>query len=220
MKNLAILTLFALLFSTPLLADDTAAYRKIESKLDSTTIDALIFDETDIKAAVKTIAKKAGISILFDKSALEDLDDDERKSTLELSDIKASNALNLVLGQLGLSKGYKHGFLYVMGSDQVEEAVESSIYDVRDITARITDFTAPKLKLVGEGDDVGGIVEWPDYDEDFQIEDIVELIEDSIDADWGDTASVSEIKGQLVVRASRAVHKEVASLLGQLRGSK
>ncbi|MCA8919646.1 MAG: hypothetical protein KDB32_11250 [Planctomycetes bacterium] len=220
MKNLAMLGLLALLFCSPLFADDTAAYRKIESKLDSTTIDALILDETDIKEAVKTIARKAGISILFDKSALEGLSDDERKVTLELSEIKASNALNLVLDQLGLTKGYKYGFLYVMCAETVEEAVEATIYDVRDITANVKDFEAPKLKLVGEGDDIGGIVHWPEQDEDIQLEDIVELIEDSIDADWGDTASVTEIKGQLVVRASRSVHKEVASLLDQLRGSK
>jgi hypothetical protein len=48
----------------------------------------------------------------------------------------------------------------------------------------------------------------------------VELIEESIKADWGGKASVTIVKGNLIVRATRAVHKEVSSLLRQLRSAK
>jgi hypothetical protein len=46
------------------------------------------------------------------------------------------------------------------------------------------------------------------------------MIEESVDADWGGAASVSIVKGQLIVRASREVHKDVANLLDQLRSAK
>jgi type II secretory pathway component GspD/PulD (secretin) len=206
----------------PALAQDAkedATYRKIEAQLESTVVPVLSYEEVDIAEVVKDIAKKANVSIIVDKKALEGLDAGDRKITLELNQIKASNALNIVLDQVKLKKSYKNGVLYITTEAKADEDTTSKVYDVRDITVKITDFPAPRLKLKGE-DESGSIVEFPQEKGEVDTDDIVELIEESVKADWGGKASVTIVKGNLIVRATRAVHKEVSSLLRQLRSAK
>lgn len=210
--------------SAPLFAGDDkdeATYRKIEAQLESTTLDTLAYEEADVTEVVKDIASKARITIVIDKKALEDVSEDDRLITLELADVKAGNALNIVLDQIKLVKMYKNGVLYITNEEKAQGAVTTKVYDVRDITVKINDFPAPKLRLKAADDNTNGpIVEFPDDEKDVATEDIVEMIEESVDADWGGAASVSIVKGQLIVRASREVHKDVANLLDQLRSAK
>lgn len=204
--------------SAPLFADDEATYRKIESQLESTTLDTLAYEEADVTQVVKDIAKKARVTIVFDKKALEDIDEDDRLITIELAEIKAMNALNIVIDQVGLYKMYKNGVMYLSTEEKAEGVTITKTYDVRDITAVIKDFPAPKLRLKG-ADGSGPVVTIPE-ERNVETDDIVEMIEESVDADWGDTATVTVAKGQLIVRAPRKVHKDVAELLDQLRSAK
>jgi hypothetical protein len=199
---------------------DEATYRKIESQLESTTIDVLAYEEADCTEVVKDIAKKARVTITFDKVALEGVSEDDRKITLELAEVKAMNALNIVLDQIGLHKQYKNGILYITTEERAAEATVTKTYDVRDITVKINDFPAPKLRLKGNDDDNGGVVIDIPREDEVETDDIVEMIEESVEADWGGTASVTVAQGQLIVRAPRNVHKDVAELLDQLRSSK
>jgi hypothetical protein len=208
---------------TPVLANDKkdeATYRKIEAQLESTKLDTFAYEEADVKDVVKDIAKRARVTIVFDKKALDDIDEDDRLLTLELADIKAGNALNIVIDQVGLHKSYKNGVLYLTSEEKAKGATVTKTYDVRDITAKIRDFPAPKLRLKGEDDQGGAIIEYPDDSKNVDTDDIVDMIEDSVDADWGDTATVTVAQGQLIVRAPRKVQKDVANLLDQLRASK
>jgi len=223
MTRVLLASVLCLAFAAPVFAGDDkdeATYRKIESQLDSTTIDSLAYDETDVAEVIKDIAKKARITIIIDKDALEGVSEDDRKITLELAEIKAGNALNIVIDQIGLFKQYKNGVLYITTEEKAQEATTTKTYDVRDITAKIVDHPAPKLRLKGEEDDGGLEIEIPDDDKDVTTDDIVEMIEESVDADWGGTASVTIAQGQLIVRAPRNVHKDVAELIDQLRSSK
>ncbi|MCA8919647.1 MAG: hypothetical protein KDB32_11255 [Planctomycetes bacterium] len=219
----ASLALLAAVMAFPLIAGDAkdeATYRKIEAQLDSTTIDILAYEEADVTEVVKDIAKRARITIVFDKKALEGVDEDDRVITLELADVKAGNALNIVIDQIGLFKSYKNGVLYITTEDKAKLSTVTKLYDVRDITAKIQDFPAPELRLRPADDQSRGpMIEFPEED-DPTTDDVVEMIEDSIDADWGDTANVSIVKGQLIVRAPRDVQTEVATLLDQLRSAK
>jgi hypothetical protein len=219
--------LTALLLSFALIAPvfagdekDEATYRKIESQLESTTIDTLAYEDADVTEVVKDIAKKARVTIVFDKAALEGVSEEDRKITLELAEIKAMNALNIVVDQIGLFKQYKNGILYITTEEKAAEATITKTYDVRDITVKINDFPAPKLRLKGEDSDGGIEIELPDDETDVETDDIVEMIEDSVEADWGGTATVTVSQGQLIVRATRSVQKDVAELIDQLRASK
>jgi hypothetical protein len=224
MTRLLVASVLSLALIAPVFAGedkDEATYRKMESQLDSTTIDTLAYEDADVTEVVKDIAKKARVTIVFDKTALEGVSEEDRKITLELADIKAINALNIVIDQIGLFKQYKNGILYITTEEKAQEATVTKTYDVRDITAKINDFPAPKLRLKGEDDDGGGPeVEIPDEDKIVETDDIVEMIEDTVDADWGGAATVTVSQGQLIIRATRKVHKDVADLLDQLRSSK
>ncbi|MCA8912775.1 MAG: hypothetical protein KDB82_13815 [Planctomycetes bacterium] len=219
----AAVALLVALVSFPIFAGDKkdeATYRKIEAQLNSTTIDTLAYEEADVTDVVKDIAKKARVTIVFDKKALEDVDEDDRKITLELADIKAMNALDIVIDQIGLFKSYKNGVLYITSEDKAKQSTITKTYDVRDITVKIQDFPAPELRLKPADDNTSGpIIDFPE-DDDPTADDIVEMIEDSIDADWGDTASVTIAMGQLIIRAPRNTHNDVADLLDQLRSAK
>lgn len=216
------IALLAGFVSTSLYAgDDEATYKKIESQLESTTLDTLAYEEADIKQVIKDIAKKARVTIVIDKNALEDIDEDDRLITIELAEIKAMNALNIVIDQVGLHKLYKNGVMYLSTEEKAAGVTITKTYDVRDITAKIRDFPAPKLRLKGEDDQGSGPeIEYGNDDKDVETDDIVEMIEDSVDADWGDTATVTVAQGQLIVRAPRKVQKDVAELLDQLRSAK
>lgn len=198
---------------------DEAAYKKIEAQLESVKLDVFSFNEADIVDVVKDIGKRARITVVIEKAALESLDEDARKITLELADIKAGNALNIVLDQTGLYKSYKNGILYITTKERAESKTLTKTYDVRDITAKVVDFPAPEIRLRSEDNASGPQYVEPEKEEP-TTEDIVEMIEESVDADWGGTCSVTIAKGNLIIRAPRSVHKEVAELLDMLRGAK
>ena len=127
----------------PIHADDVkkedATYKKIESKLDSTVVPTIAYDEVDVTEVIKDFGKKGNITIVIDKKALEGVSADDRKITLELADIKLGNALNIVLDQIGLVKSYKNGVLYITTKEKAQGIVSTKTYDVRDITMRITE---------------------------------------------------------------------------------
>lgn len=228
MKKFALLAaIFAAvsLFCAPLFAnakDEEATYKKIENALETIRVDSLSFDKTDITEVIKDLAKKGNISILIDKDALKGIDEDKRKITLSLVKIKLGQALNIVIQDVGLYKSYKNGVLYLTTKDKAQGATTTKIYDVRDITAKVQDFAGPKIRMKEDsgGNNNGPQIEIPEEKETPTADDIVEMITDTIEADWDGTCKVTIVKGQLVVKASREVHKQVVDLLNQLRSSK
>lgn len=218
------IALLAALGGAPLLAGDEkddATYRKMESQLDSTVLATLAYEDADVVDVVKDIAKKARVTIVWDKEALAGVSEDDRKVTLELAEVKAGNALNIVLDQVKLKKSYKNGVLYLTTEEKAQESTVTKTYDVRDITVKIEDFPAPRIRLKAADDSGGGpIIELPEEKEEVSTDDIVELIEESVTADWGGKASVKVVKGNLIVTAPRNVQKEVKTLLDQLRSAK
>ena len=218
------IALMAALGGAPLFAGDEkddATYRKMESQLDSTILPTLAYEDADVVDVVKDIAKKARVTIVWDKDALAAISEDDRKITMELAEVKASNALNIVLDQVKLKRAYKNGVLYLTTEEKAQESTITKTYDVRDITVKINDFPAPKIRLKAADDSTSGpIIEIEPEKEEVEAEDIVQLIEESVTADWGGKHSVKVVKGNLIVTAPRNVHKEVAALLAQLRASK
>ncbi|MCC6572517.1 MAG: hypothetical protein IT462_01885 [Planctomycetes bacterium] len=227
MKKFALLAAFFAvlsLFAAPVFAgekDEEATYKKIENALESTSLDSLSYEKQDINEVVKDLAKKGNISILIDKEALKDIKEEDRKVTVTLGKIKLGNALNIVIQDVGLYKSYKNGVLYLTTKEKAQGATSNKIYDVRDITAAVQDFPAPKIRMK-ESDDSSGVgVEMPPEEKETPTtDDIVDMIKETIEADWDTTCTVTIVKGQLIVKATREVHKQVADLLDQLRTSK
>ncbi len=200
-------------------AKEEATYKKIEAKLDATVVPTVAYDEVDVTEVIKDFAKKGSITIVIDKKALEGVSADDRKITLELADVKLGNALNIVIDQIGLVKSYKNGILYITTKEKAQGTVSTKTYDVRDITMRITDFPTPEIKLKAQDEASGPDIIVPDEDPP-TTDDIIEMIEGAVTADWGNTAKITVAQGQLIITAPREVHKSVANLLDQLRETK
>ncbi|MEE9311169.1 MAG: hypothetical protein V3V10_02030, partial [Planctomycetota bacterium] len=160
------------------------------------------------------------INIVIDKEALEGIDEDDRAVTIELNDIKAMNALKIVLDGVDLKQSFRFGVIYVTTEEDAVAVTSLKTYDVRDITVVIRDFPAPKLRLRGPDDEVGIDLDVFDEDKHVDTDEIVEIIEETIDADWGGTSSITLAMGQLIIRTTRATHQEIAILLAELRSSK
>jgi type II secretory pathway component GspD/PulD (secretin) len=195
---------------------DEAAYRRIESRLETTRFDTFIYEEADVADVVRDIARRCGITIIFDRRALEGLSEEDRKITIELVDIRAGNALNIVVSEVRLQRVYRNGVLYIASTEAAAEATVVRVYDVRDITAKVQDFPGPRLRLRGEEGARGPIFE-PPQERVIETEDIVDLIEDTVKADWGGRHSIQIVRGVLVVNAPRNVQREVRTLISQLR---
>jgi hypothetical protein len=220
MTRIAVIAFALFLVASPLLAqrvDDEAAYRRIETQLDATRFDTFMYEDADVTDVVKDIARRCRVTILFERKTLEALSEDDRKITIELVDIKAVNALNILLSQLKLKRYFRDGILYIGTEEKAAEVTFTRTYDVRDVTNKVRDFPAPKLRLRGKEDGGGVQIRIPEERNDVDTEDIVEIIEDTVDADWGGTASIQIIRGVLVVTATRETHKEVRALIRQLR---
>ncbi|MCF6228817.1 MAG: hypothetical protein L3J82_09195 [Planctomycetes bacterium] len=221
MKKFVAVAIALSLLGTPILADkDDAKYRKLETALNTTVLDSFSFENADIVDVVKHIAKKTRINIVFDKEALEGVDEDDRAVTIELSDIKAMNALKIVLEGVDLKQSFRFGVIYITTEEDAVAVTSLKTYDVRDITVAIRDFPAPKLRLRGPDGDSGIVIDIFDEEKHVDTDEIVEMIEDTIDADWGGTSSITLAMGQLIIRTTRATHQEVAILLAELRSSK
>jgi hypothetical protein len=214
--------LLLLATAAPLFAQDRdeAAHRRIEAQLRATRIPVLAYEEADVTQVVRDIARAARVTIVFDRRALADVPEERRRVTLELQDLRADQALNLVLMDTGLHLAYRAGVLHVTTRERVQQATILRIYDIRDLTARVRDFPAPRIRL-RDSNDPGPVIDIPqENDRAVDADDVVDMIETTIDADWGGTCTVRISRGQLVVRAPRDVQREVAALLGQLRASR
>jgi hypothetical protein len=196
-----------------------ARHRAIASALQTTRLATVSYEDVDFTVIVRDIARLTRASIVVDRRALPDIEEDDRLITLELSDMRADNVLNIVLDQVGLVKSYRSGVLMLTTAERRDAVTVTRVYDIRDITVRIQDFPAPDIRL-REGDNRGPAVQWPREDDQPTADDIVEMIEDQVKADWGGTASMRVSRGQLVVRAPQNVQVEVARLLAQLRAAR
>lgn len=182
-----------------------------ETKLKTTQITSIEWEETTIKDAIAELKRKTGLNFVIDK----DVDGDETVS-LELSGVNAKQVLDIMLKQKELARLHKDGVIWIVEEDDKNKKAKltTRLYDIRDITMPIRDFKGPNVKT-GEVDDA-------DDGNDRDIEttdDIIELVEDSVEPDlWGnDGYAIVAFKGQLIVTASTEVHGKVSNLLALLR---
>jgi hypothetical protein len=227
MRYVAFVSLFVLLLASALPAQNRRAeerneiaHRNIENALNSTRVDVISYEDVDIQEVIRDIARRARANIVVDRRALQDIREDDRKVTIELSDILLGNLLNIVIRDVGLIKSYRNGILYLTTQERHDAVTITRLHDVRDITVRIQDFPAPKIRLRDREDGVGPRIDPPRDDDQPTADDIVEMIEDTIEADWGGAASIRISRGQLVIRAPRSVHADVVKLLAQLRAAR
>lgn len=167
--------------------------RRIESSLDKSL--SLSFPHSPLSEVVATFAKQLSINVVLDNESLtEEGIATDTPVTLQLTQVTGRSALELLLRPLQLSAVIDNEVLLVTTASREKEKFVSHTYPVSD--------------LIGPG-------------EDYQS--LIQLLETGTSGPWqashgeGGTMTQLHTTGSLVVRQTRAVHRQVLNLLRQQR---
>ncbi len=205
-------------------ADDPEPIRKIKSDLETTEV-SFEFQQTPLVDVVAFLRQVTGINIDIDPEVLEE---DEHTVDLTVQNMKARNALNLILLQTDLAYTFQEQILYITKKEKARGLSDFVIYNVSDILNKIRDFKGPELKLraPGETDEAGagGIdIAEDTFEDEAQLdpETLEQLIKDSTGGEeiWGDEDlyNMEYHRGLLLVNAPRDLHLDIQRVLENLR---
>ncbi len=201
-----------------------ASAKRAWAKMDTMKI-SLDFEDAPFMDVFKFLRTTSGINMVLDGAVKAEGLLDEKRINIEVTDIPLRSALKIVLDFSELVARWKHGVLLITTPDRAQGTTFLRIYDVRDITFKLTNFPGPTMELnSGNGMDDGGGLSFGDDDEDEGVpstEEIVETIGSSI-GDHADApnTSMTILGGILVVRQSAEVHRLILDVLAQLRSAR
>lgn len=200
--------------------DDPEPIRRIKNILNQEV--TLSFEgNTTLSDAVATLREILGINIGVDP----DVNPDDLPVKLNVQDLPARSALNLILTQVDLAYAFRENILFITPPDQAAGDRHFRIYNVRDILNKVRDFAGPALLLRGPGDtgDGGDAISFTSEaaEEEDQIdpEILLELITEStggIDA-WEEPNRYEIHRGNLLITAPPEMHRDVEAVLENLR---
>jgi len=236
MKRIAMLTLAATvglastaaaqsisrLPATPPAKDANA--KRAWAKMDTMKI-SLDFEDAPFMEVFKFLRTTSGINMVVDGAVKAEGLLDDKRVNIEVTDIPLRSALKIVLDFSELVARWKHGVLLITTPDRAHGATVLRIYDVRDITFKLTDFPGPTMELnSGSGmDDMGGLSFGDDDEDDYvpSADEIVETVTSSIgDAADAPNTSMTLLGGILVVRQAPEIHRMILNVLAQLRSTR
>lgn len=199
-------------------------YKEISEKLQTKRI-SLDFQDAPFNDVIQFIRQVININILVDPDIFKDKSPDELKVTLQVKDLRADNALDLLLTFASLTRRYANGVMIISTKERHQETVFMAVYDVRDMMFTIHDFPGPQIGL--EASKAGGVsgikfeeVEDTEKNELSNPERLLEIVKGNAGGTtWedNDKCSASIINGLLVVNQTRSGHREVGRLLLMLR---
>lgn len=202
------------------LEDDPEPVRRIKARLNEEKL-SVRFEETPLLEVVAFLRDGVGININVDPTI-----DSEVTVDLAVEEMKASDALKLILEQTGLGQTFREQVLYITEREKARGSLAFQIYNVADILNKIRDFSGPTLALKSSDDEDDGGSAGVQIDsveelEDTQLEpeDLIDLIKDSTGGEvvWGELNSIEFDQGLLFVNAPRELHVEIQDVLKNLR---
>jgi len=219
-----------------------------ESPADRVTMNAMrensgpiLYDDNFLVDVIANIGTRAGVDIDIDWKSLQDIGiDQETPVSLRLSNAEWQTVLSRVLEKvsdpdLRASWSVQDGILTIASEDVLRQQTVLAIYDINDLLFEVPMFdNAPEFDLStalqsGQGGGGGqspfqssGGQDVDTADREERIQQIIDLVENSIDADgWvdlgGTTGTIQELNGNLIVTQTPRVHREIIGLLDQLR---
>lgn len=212
--------------STTSLEEDDPETRKIKERLENEAI-TMDFTETPLPEVIEFIKTTTGMNIVIDQSVFVEFpQEDALKVELAVKQLKLSSILNIILSNNNLAYNIKDGIIIISTKKGVAEKPLLKLYDVRDLTGKLTDFKGPQLDLAEvdpNGQTVGVLLADEDEAPESAIteEQLTELIKSNIDKkSWGEgDRSIDARSGTLIVRQTKSVHNKISNLLEDLRKS-
>jgi tetratricopeptide (TPR) repeat protein len=138
--------------------DVSEADRAVLTKLQTTKITLQLVTGQPLTDAISNVREFVGVNITFGA----EVQDPASKTLpeLEFTDLPAAQALSLLLDNAGGGLTYivRDGVVIITTAEAAQQATVLELYDVQDLTTRITDFVAPDISLtpVTEEAPVGG----------------------------------------------------------------
>ena len=156
-------------------------------------ITPLDFVEAPLNEVLATISEDYGISILFDKFALDSLAiSEEAEVTIKLRDLPLKSALNLLLTEVeDLTYIVRDDVLWITSNDEANQYLETRIYDVEEFNIDVEDLTDTLIKSIGRN---------------------------SWEQNGTGDGTISPIKANLIaISQTQAVHADIAAFLTELQ---
>ncbi|MHC5018952.1 MAG: hypothetical protein ACYTGX_02335 [Planctomycetota bacterium] len=204
--------------------DDSPQAKATWAKLDTQKI-SLDLSDAPVSEAFRFIRQTSGLNLVVDGAVKQERDLDEERVNLQVDDVPLRSALSLLCDFTGLVARWKHGVLLITTEARGHSTPLLRIYDVRDITFKITGMPGPTMELSsGTGmDDLGSDPFGNEEDENPPPtqDEIVELITGTLpEAFEIPGTSISQLGSVLVINQSREVHMEIQRVLAMLRASR
>ncbi len=201
--------------------EDPEPIKKIKTALETTKID-VSFEDSPLRDVIDHFRSVVGINILIDPAV--DPDDEALQVSQTINQLTAMSALKLLLSSKELGLTFQENTLVITSADEASEPTEFEVYNVSDLLMKIRDFAAPEIRLKSSADDQDSPIEFTDdsfeEEEDLDPEGLIELIMESTGGDdvWdGEVNSIEHQRSQLLVNATRDLHRKVLDVLGNLR---
>lgn len=183
----------------------------------------LDFSGTPLPDVVQFLRETTNVNMVLDKAVLTERGEEELKVDLKVDQLEVESALKLILELKQLGYTIKNGVVFITGKDKIAGTAESRVYNVRDLTLKIQEFSGPELDLTapsgsaGGGTTIGGTT---DEDGGVTIDALQTLIQDNIaKGTWEGENTIKTRNGMLVIRHTPEVHSRVQQLLADLRDS-
>lgn len=226
---------------------ESEADRDVRRRLQE-NIAKLDFDGIDFKNVIQFLREVGNIDIAPNWAVLEAVGVDRTtKVNVHLTNKSLEKALKVILENVGgvneLNFVVDDGVITISTKDDLSGPKwrKTRVYDIRDLIVSLPSFEGPSINLTTGSNNTGnnnGSSAWGDDDDDDDDDDdedeltrseliaeILELIRSSIDPDsWrangGETGSITELGGQIVVTQTAENQRSLLDLLSRLRESK
>ncbi len=227
----------------PMQFSESAVNQAVLSALEDKRI-PVDFSDNNLEDVLTFIASVGNIEMDIDWPSLEDVGvSRESPVSLRLTSVPLDTVLDRVLEKASTPDfpagwAVTDGVLTIASDEVLRRNTVLEIYDIRDLLIEIPDYgaLAPQFDLntvfqqAGQQGGGGGgqspfqiqQQQQQDFDRDALIEDIRNLIQENVDREgWidfgGETGSITELNGNLVIVNTPKNHREITGLLSKLR---
>ena len=203
--------------------EESAEARKLKERLEEEI--SMDFSESPLSEVVDFIRNRTGLNIIIDPQVYKDFPDAEAlKVEITVNNIKISLLLNLILDMKGLTYRVENGGVLLISTKQrIQEQPVLRLYNVRDLTGTLNDFPAQEINLAAaDKADAGGVVLAKTEESPATTiteEQLTDLIKNNIaKGTWDrENRSIDTRHGTLIIRQTKDIHKQIESLLNDLR---
>lgn len=208
-------------------SEESPQDRKIKERIETETV-SMDFVETSLREVVDFLRSTTGINIIIDPEVYKEFPEEEAlKVDLTVNNLRLESILNLMLSVKGLAYRISNGVLVISTKKRITEKPRLKLYNVRDLTGKLNDFPSLEMSLVSNKNDdtaTGAQLKALEAQETrpattITEEQLTDLIKNNIGKGTWDTAtrSIDTRYGTLIIRQTDSVHKQIESLLNDLR---